>query len=69
MDLAAYLKKHGLSQEQFAKKIGSTQGAVSQWLLGRSRMSAERAAKIEQKTGGELRLQDLRPDLFRRRAA
>ncbi len=28
------IKESGLSQEKFAKKIGSTQGTVSKWLSG-----------------------------------
>ena len=68
MDIAAYLKKHGLTQKQFADKIGCTQGAVSQWLLG-AQPSAERAVEIEKKTDGQIQRHELRPDLFAKQAA
>lgn len=64
MDICAYMAKHDLSQEQFAKLIGVSQGAVWQWLNGRSQITGERAVEIEEKTAGEVRRQDLRPDLF-----
>lgn len=64
MDLAAYLEKHGISQEQFARTIGVSQGLVWQWLDGRTRITAERAVQIEKKTAGKVRRKDLRPDVF-----
>lgn len=70
MDIRAYLKKHGLSQQDFADMFGVTQSAVWQWMNGeRSRVTAERAIEIERVTRGQIRRQDLRPDLFSRRAA
>lgn len=38
---------------------------VSQWLNGEP-ITADRAVKIEKKTKGEVKREDLRPDLFRR---
>lgn len=64
MNLQTYLEKHGLSQEQFAKQIGVTQGAVWQWLNGETRITAERAVEIERATKSEVSRHDLRPDLF-----
>lgn len=69
MNLAAYLKKHELSQQQFADQIGVSQGAVSHWIVGRVQISIEKAREIEKKTKGAVRLEDLRPDIFQRVAA
>ena len=69
MDIVAYLEKHGLSQEQFAGKIGVTQGAVWQWVNGMTRVSPARAKEIEEKTKGEIKRHDLRPDIFDRARA
>ena len=68
MDIRAYLEKHELSQDKFAKQIGVTQGLVWQWIEGRQRITAERAIEIEAKTAGEIQRHDLRPDLFPRAA-
>lgn len=67
MDIPAYLKKHELSQEQFATFLGVSQGLVWQWIAGKTRITAERAKEIERKTGGEITRHDLRPDIFERR--
>lgn len=64
MDIRAYLMKRGLSQEEFGKMIGVSQGLVWQWLEGRTRITAERAKEIDEKTGGEVSKHDLRPDVF-----
>lgn len=64
MDIRAYLEKHHLSQGQFSKQIGVSQGLIWQWLEGKTRITAERAKEIEEKTGGEITRQDLRPDIF-----
>lgn len=64
MNIAGYLKKHRLSQEDFAKRVGVTQGLVWQWIKGRTRITAERAIEIENLTGGEVSRHDCRPDIF-----
>lgn len=64
MDIQRYLEKNKLSQEEFAQKMGVTQGAVWQWINWG--VSAERAVAIEKKTRGAITRQDLRPDLFLR---
>lgn len=64
MKIAAYLKKHGISQQDFADAIGVSQGLVWQWLDGRTRVTAERAIEIEEKTGREVSRHELRPDLY-----
>ena len=66
MDLGAYLEKHGLTQEEFAKRLTPpvSQGLVWQWLNGRTRVRPERARAIERITKGEVRAHELRPDVF-----
>ena len=69
MDITAYLKAKELSQEAFAKQIGVSQGLVWQWISGKTRITAERAIEIEEKTDGAIRREQLRPDVFEVRAA
>ena len=64
MDIKSYLETKELSQEQFAKDIGVTQGLVWQWLNGRTRITPERAKQIEEKTGGAIGKHELCPDVF-----
>lgn len=64
MDIKTYLETRGDSQEQFAKRIGVSQGLVWQWIEGRTRITAERAIEIEEKTDRQITRHDLRPDLF-----
>lgn len=64
MELGAYLKKRGLTQEEFGRRLGVSQGLVWQWLNGETDITAERAKEIVQSTGGEVTPYDLRPDLF-----
>lgn len=68
MDIRAYLDRHGLSQEQFGKFIGVSQGLVWQWLNGRTQITAEMANAIEEKTKGAIKRRELRPDLFAKKA-
>lgn len=62
MKLAQYLET--TSQAEFAKAIGVSQGLVSHWITGRSRVPAERVLTIEQATGGQVTRHDLREDLY-----
>jgi DNA-binding transcriptional regulator YdaS (Cro superfamily) len=62
--LRAYLKRHGLSQQEFATQLDVSQGMVWQWLNRRRRVTAERAKQIEQVTGGAVKRTELRPDVF-----
>lgn len=59
-----YLQTAGLTQAEFASRLGVTAGTVSQWLTGELTISAKRARDIERVTGGAIRRADLRPDLF-----
>jgi DNA-binding transcriptional regulator YdaS (Cro superfamily) len=61
MDLKTYFKTH--SQVEFARQIGVTTGAVSQWANGLNAVAAERCPAIEQATGGLVRCEELRPDV------
>ena len=69
MDIQSYLDKHGLSQGDFALMIGVSQGAVWQWLVGRTKVSPKHFDEIERKTGGKVTREDVRPDLYRKRRA
>lgn len=62
--LRAYIKRHRLSQEEFAVQLDVSQGMVWQWLNGRRRVSAERAKQIEEVTDGEIMRSQIRPDIF-----
>lgn len=62
--IKTYRTKAGLSQGQFAKLIGATQGLINHWEQNRQQPSPSMARTIEQKTDGDLRRIDLRPDIF-----
>lgn len=64
MNLRDYLADQGISQQEFASRLGVTQGLVWQWLRGRTRISAERAVQIERATNQAVTRCDLRPDVF-----
>lgn len=69
MQIAAYLKKHNISQEAFAKSLGVSKGLVWQWLNGRTAITGERAVQIERITNGAIKRQHLLPELYRGMAA
>lgn len=52
--LATYLKAHGITQAEFAERIGVTQGAVSRLCSRKVGASLETALKISAATGGEV---------------
>lgn len=62
MDLKTYLE--GCSQSDLAERLGVTQGAVWQWVNGKTRITAERAIEIDLVTGGVVSRHELRPDVF-----
>lgn len=64
MDIRTYLDHKQLSQDQFAKLAGVSQGLVWQWLNGRTTITAERAVELERVTEGAVTRYDLRPDIF-----
>ena len=61
MNLGEYIEKNG-GQTEIAQKLGVTQGLISQWLKGKTRVTPERAKQIELVTGGVVTRQELRPD-------
>ncbi|WP_018610201.1 transcriptional regulator [Uliginosibacterium gangwonense] len=62
MKLQSYLSSHGWTQGKLARRLGVTQGAVSQWLKGVRPIPIERCVEIEQATGGVVTRQELRTD-------
>lgn len=62
--IALYRKDHNLTQAELAKRLGIAQGTLSQIERGIRRFSHQKAAEIEKKTGGELRREALRPDIY-----
>ena len=67
--IVSYMTRHRLSQAEFGAKVGVSQGMVWQWLSGYRPIGAERAVEIEKRTRGEITRQQLRPDIFGKRAA
>ncbi len=67
-ELKAFLAARNLTQAEFAKSIGVTQGAVWQWIAGEQRVSAERVFGIEDATDGAVTRYQMRPDLFKTEA-
>lgn len=65
MVLERYLKRNGITQQEFAHRLGCSQSLVSQWISGAVALSGRWAVKIERVTEGGLLRQDLLPELFR----
>ena len=62
MDLKTYLEHRG-SGKHLARAVGVSDVIVSQWKTGVRQVAAERCPAIERATGGEVRCEDLRPDV------
>ena len=62
--LAEYIKRHGLSQKDFAKAMGVSQSAVSQWLSNKKCISLVTAQQLEKRTRSEIKVRTLFPKLF-----
>lgn len=69
MNIRAYLRKHELTQEEFANRLGVSPGLVWQWINNRTRVTAEWAKEIEKETSGEVPRHELRRDIFDKQAA
>lgn len=67
MNISDYLHQNKISTAKLAKRLGVSQGLVSHWITGRTRITAEKAILIEEKTGGTINRHDLRPDLWPKR--
>lgn len=62
MDLKTYLDQRG-SNRDLARAVGVSDVIVSQWKTGTRQVAAERCPSIERATGGQVRCEDLRPDV------
>lgn len=62
MKLADYLTRHGLSQQEFARQVGVTQGMVYQWVRDKNPVSPAKCVLIERVTCGQVSRKDLRAD-------
>ncbi|HBH7051313.1 TPA: helix-turn-helix domain-containing protein [Morganella morganii] len=62
MKLGIYLKKYGVSQSEFAKLVGVTQGYVSQVVAGNYRLKGKKAIEWAFKTQWLVTPHDLNPD-------
>ena len=67
--IRSYLSRRGLTQTEFARQVGVSQGMVWQWLSGYRPVSPESAIKIEAGTKGAIKKRELRPDIFGKRVA
>lgn len=61
MNLETYLQTR--KQIELARVLGVTQGAVHQWASGVTKVAVARCIQIEKATQGEVRCEDLRPDV------
>ena len=61
--LATYLRANGITQADFAPRIGITQGALSKLCNGGG-ASPETAIAIERATDGAVRVSDIKPFTF-----
>jgi DNA-binding transcriptional regulator YdaS (Cro superfamily) len=62
MNISEYLKESDLSQMEFARQLGVTQGTVGFWLHNKP-PTIERAIQIERITGRKVTCEELRPDV------
>lgn len=62
--IAEYMQRHELSQKDFAKLMGVSQSAVSQWLSNEKGISLPTAERMEKRTRGEIKVRALFPKLF-----
>lgn len=66
--ITEYRERHGLTLEAFGKLVGVQKAAVSKWEDGDG-PSVDNAKAIEDATGGAIRRQVLRPDVWERAAS
>jgi DNA-binding transcriptional regulator YdaS (Cro superfamily) len=62
MDLQSYLKQS--TQLQLAEALGVSQGLISQWVLGKTKITPQKAIEIERATGKKVTRQELLPEIF-----
>lgn len=61
MQLKDYLQTN--TQVALARSLGVTPGAVNQWVSGATTIRVERCIQIEKATHGQVKCEDLRPDV------
>ncbi|MBE2233038.1 MAG: helix-turn-helix domain-containing protein [Anaerolinea sp.] len=66
MKLRDYLREARITQGNFARRIGVTQGRLQHWFAGEP-IPVERCLLIERETGGLSPVEENRPDLPWRR--
>lgn len=54
-----YCKANQMSQREFARAVGLSEGFVSQLVNGHEKCGREAALQIEERTGGRIRLREL----------
>lgn len=63
MDLKTFLSERRGRSSSLARELGVSSVMVSQWVVGRKLVPAERCPSIERATQGVVRCEDLRPDV------
>lgn len=67
MDMYGFLKEFGVPEtRKLARKLGTSYAYLSQIAYGHRKAGPQFAVRIERETGGLVRREDLRPDLFER---
>lgn len=64
--LIAYMRRHKLTQQEFASRVGYSQAAVNQWVNGKRSMSIRTAEDLERRSEGEIKVRALFPKFGRR---
>lgn len=59
-----YLKEEGMSQKDFAKFIGVSTSAVSQWLGGTKGIGLKTARRMQKRTKGKITVVAIYPSFF-----
>lgn len=52
--IQVYCQKHSISYAELGRRLGTTKGAVCNWVHGWSRPTAENARKLYEASGGEI---------------
>lgn len=63
MKLAKFLQSTGMTQSEFARRLGITQGRVSQWASGNGRPAPHRLAAIRRITKNKVTHRDFYPEI------
>jgi len=63
MELNAFVKRNFKSSLAFAERLGVSGPTVHYWMIGRKKPSIDHCKAIEFVSGGEVRCEELRPEL------